>query len=208
MKLILLGSGAVRPDLEHWGPAQVVQVGGKNLLFDCGRGASMRLLQAGIPLESIERTFFTHHHYDHNCDFAYLFLTSWVLGRKVPMQVVGPRGTEAFCDGLFNRVYRDDMATRRGHRDEAVARYSEALDLFRQVESREGIASVCHNLSNISFSMGDHRRCLELALETRSIAKEMGIESLQSSTDRLLLRLQSSIGEEGYRKLEADLQGS
>ena len=115
MKLILLGSGAVRPDLERWGPAQVVQVGDENLLFDCGRGATMRLVEAGIPIQEIRRVFFTHHHYDHNCDFAYLFLTSWVLKRDFPMQVYGPRGTEAFCDGLFEVVYRDDINTRRFH---------------------------------------------------------------------------------------------
>jgi ribonuclease Z len=113
MKLILLGSGAVRPDLERWGPAQVVQVGPEALLFDCGRGASMRLVQAGIPLESLRRVFFTHHHYDHNCDFGYLFLTSWVLGRDFPMEVYGPRGTEAFCHGLFGELYREDINTRR-----------------------------------------------------------------------------------------------
>ncbi|MCX7590237.1 MAG: MBL fold metallo-hydrolase [Kiritimatiellae bacterium] len=115
MKFILLGSGAVRPDLERWGPAQLIQVGGENLLFDCGRGASMRLVQAGIPLESICRVFFTHHHFDHNCDFAYLFLTSWLLGRNVPMQIVGPRGTREVCDGLFRCVYLADIMTRRGH---------------------------------------------------------------------------------------------
>lgn len=115
MKLVLLGSGAVRPDLEHWGPAQVVQVGGENLLFDCGRGASMRLVQAGVPLPSIRRVFFTHHHFDHNCDFAYFFLSSWNLGRNVPLEVFGPRGTQAFCEALFGQAYRDDIATRRGH---------------------------------------------------------------------------------------------
>lgn len=115
MKLILLGSGAVRPDLEHWGPAQVVQVAGQNLLFDCGRGATMRLVAAGIPIQSIKNVFFTHHHFDHNCDFAYLFLSSWVLRRDFPMEIIGPRGTEAFCDGLFKNVYRDDINTRRFH---------------------------------------------------------------------------------------------
>lgn len=115
MKFILLGSGAVRPDLEHWGPSQVVQVNGRNLVFDCGRGASMRLVQAGIPLQSITDMFFTHHHYDHNCDFPYLFLTSWVLGRRVPMKVTGPRGTRQFCDDLFLRAYKEDIESRRGH---------------------------------------------------------------------------------------------
>jgi len=115
MRLILLGSGAVRPDLERWGPAQLVQAGGENLLFDCGRGAAMRLVQAGIALSSLRRVFFTHHHYDHNCDFAYLFLTGWVLGRDFPLEVCGPRGTEAFCADLLNRAYREDITSRRGH---------------------------------------------------------------------------------------------
>jgi ribonuclease Z len=115
MRFTLLGSGAVRPDLERWGPAQVVQVANESLLFDCGRGASMRLVQQGFALESIRRVFFTHPHYDHNCDFAYLFLTGWVLGREEPVQVVGPRGTQAFCEGLFNGVYKPDIDSRRFH---------------------------------------------------------------------------------------------
>lgn len=115
MKLILLGTGAVRPDLERWGPAQVVQVGGENLLFDCGRGASMRLVEAGLPLQSIAKLFLTHHHFDHNCDFGYLFLTSWLLGRDVPMEVYGPKGTEEFCEAILDQAYRDDIRSRRGH---------------------------------------------------------------------------------------------
>ncbi|HUT35290.1 MAG TPA: MBL fold metallo-hydrolase [Planctomycetota bacterium] len=113
MRFILLGSGCVRPDLEHWGPAQVVQVAGQTLLFDCGRGATMRLVEAGIPIQALRRVFFTHHHFDHNCDFAYLFLASWTLGRNHPMEVYGPRGTEHFCDTLFQTLYRDDIHTRR-----------------------------------------------------------------------------------------------
>jgi len=115
MKFVLLGSGAVRCDLTHWGPAQVVQVGRENLLFDCGRGATMRLKEAGIPFEAIRRVFFTHHHYDHNCDFAYFFLTGWVLGRNFPLEIYGPRGTEQFCRGLFWVAYEDDINSRRYH---------------------------------------------------------------------------------------------
>ncbi|MBT3374846.1 MAG: MBL fold metallo-hydrolase [Lentisphaerae bacterium] len=115
MRFTLLGSGAVRVDMDHWGPAQVVEVNGEALLFDCGRGASMRLTQAGFSLLDIKRAFLTHLHYDHTCDFPYLFLTSWVMGRDVPMEVVGPRGTQAFCDGLFKEAYREDILTRRGH---------------------------------------------------------------------------------------------
>ena len=115
MRFILLGSGAVRPDPERWGPAQVVQVRDHNLLFDCGRGATMRLVEAGISVRELREVFFTHHHFDHNCDFAYLFLSSWVLGRDAPIEIWGPRGTESFCDALFKIAYRDDINSRRFH---------------------------------------------------------------------------------------------
>ena len=115
MKFILLGSGAVRPTLDRWGPAQIVQVAGQNLMFDCGRGASMRLVEADIPFASVKQLFFTHHHYDHNCDFGYFFITGWLLGREEPLRVIGPRGTESFCDAIINRAYRDDINSRRHH---------------------------------------------------------------------------------------------
>jgi len=71
MRFLLLGSGCVRPDLERWGPCQALEVGGEWLIFDCGRGATMRMVKAGISIREVRRLFFTHHHYDHNCDFAY-----------------------------------------------------------------------------------------------------------------------------------------
>ena len=48
----------------------------------------------------------------------------------------------------------------------------------------------------------DHRRCLELALETRSIAAERGLRSLTESTSRLLGKLKKKLGPEAYAKLE------
>ena len=115
MKLTLLGSGCVRCDLERWGPSQVLEVAGEHLLFDCGRGATMRMQQAGIPWPEIRRVLFTHQHFDHNCDFAYFFLTGWVMGRDFPLAVIGPRGTQRFCDGLLKIAYEDDINSRRHH---------------------------------------------------------------------------------------------
>ena len=112
MRLILLGSGAVRPDLVRWGPAQVLEVGDTFLLFDCGRGATMRLVEAGIKPPDVHQVFFTHHHFDHNSDFAYFALASWVLGREAPLQVYGPEGTEEFCRVLFGKLYAQDIQSR------------------------------------------------------------------------------------------------
>ncbi len=44
-KVTLLGTGAPRPVMERFGPSILVEAGKEKLLFDCGRGATMRLYQ-------------------------------------------------------------------------------------------------------------------------------------------------------------------
>ena len=62
-KVTLLGTGNPRPTITRFGPSILVQAGAANLLFDCGRGATMRLDQ--IKVEQIDGLFLTHLHSDH-----------------------------------------------------------------------------------------------------------------------------------------------
>jgi ribonuclease BN (tRNA processing enzyme) len=48
------------PALGSGGIAKSVEPGGVRLLFDCGRGATLRLAQAGVPVGSVSRLFLTH----------------------------------------------------------------------------------------------------------------------------------------------------
>ena len=48
MRITTLGTGSPIPDPNRAGPATLVQAGGHNLLFDCGRGVLMRLAAAGV----------------------------------------------------------------------------------------------------------------------------------------------------------------
>jgi ribonuclease Z len=61
----ILGTGTPFVDSERFGAAVLVDAGGKKLLFDCGRGAVIRLKQAGISPEQIDGLFLTHLHSDH-----------------------------------------------------------------------------------------------------------------------------------------------
>ena len=45
----LLGTGGPEPSLSRFGPATLVQAGGLSLLFDAGRGVTVRLYQLGMP---------------------------------------------------------------------------------------------------------------------------------------------------------------
>jgi ribonuclease Z len=83
------------------------------LLFDCGRGATFRLAQVGVPLGSINRLFLTHLHSDHVVQIPDLLLTGWVGGgRKGPLEVWGPAGTRDMMQHLL-RAFAFDIHMRR-----------------------------------------------------------------------------------------------
>jgi ribonuclease Z len=48
MIVTLLGTGTPIPSADRFGSAILVAAGGRLLLFDCGRGATIRLHQAGV----------------------------------------------------------------------------------------------------------------------------------------------------------------
>jgi ribonuclease Z len=122
IKVILLGSGVgPRVDLQQFGPSILVEAGGERLLFDCGRGAALRMAQAGISHGSVSRLFLTHLHSDHVIDIPDLLLTGWVGGgRKIPLQVWGPGGTKDMMDHL-QQAFAFDIRMRRDVDEKAVS---------------------------------------------------------------------------------------
>src|SRR6476659_1155185 len=61
----LLGTASPAPRPDRMGPSTLVVVNGQRLLFDAGRGATVRLWQMRIPIGSLDATFLTHFHSDH-----------------------------------------------------------------------------------------------------------------------------------------------
>jgi len=114
LKVILLGSGAgPRVDLQQFGPSILIEAGGERLLFDCGRGSTLRMAQAGISHGSINRLFLTHLHSDHVIQIPDLVLTGWVGGgRKIPLEVWGPNGTIDMMDHI-QQAFSFDIHMRR-----------------------------------------------------------------------------------------------
>lgn len=115
IKVTLLGTGVPQPSIERFGPATLVQAGGENFLFDCGRGASQRLWQQKISLGSVNKLFLTHLHSDHTVGIPDLWLTGWLPtlfgNRSSPLQVWGPEGTTVLTEGL-QKAYRWDIDVR------------------------------------------------------------------------------------------------
>jgi ribonuclease Z len=114
LKVVLLGTGVGPPvNLQQFGASTLIEAGGVRLLFDCGRGATLRLAQVEVPLGSISRLFLTHLHSDHVIQIPDLLLTGWVGGgRRIPLEVWGPEGTRDMMDHI-QQAFAFDIHMRR-----------------------------------------------------------------------------------------------
>lgn len=115
MVVTLLGTGTPNPSAERFGPATLVQAGGLNLLFDAGRGCPVRLAQCGVPLGQVSAVFLTHFHSDHVNGLADVWMSSYIPpvwgGRRTPMRLFGPPGTERMAHHL-REAFADDIRIR------------------------------------------------------------------------------------------------
>lgn len=114
-KVTLLGTGTPPPLMNRFGPATLVQVGGKTILFDAGRGATQRMWQIKVPFGKLDALILTHLHSDHVVGIPDIWLTGWLRGpygrRDDPLRVIGPAGTEDMMTNL-QAAYAWDVNTR------------------------------------------------------------------------------------------------
>lgn len=108
IRVTLLGTGTPAVRAHRMGPSTLIEAGAELLLFDAGRGTTLRLQQAGIPLGKVTRLFLTHLHSDHIVGLPDLWLTGWLFGRQQsPLTVWGPVGTEQMMANLGEAVAFD-----------------------------------------------------------------------------------------------------
>jgi ribonuclease BN (tRNA processing enzyme) len=119
-EVILLGTGTPYPDPATSGPATAVVVGGRVLLFDAGPGVMRRLKAANLPISGPEALFITHLHSDHTLGYADLILTSWVMRRRAPFPVYGPKGLLRMTNHLL-AAYSEDINIRTNGLEHEVA---------------------------------------------------------------------------------------
>ena len=109
--IVLLGTGTPRPDPEASGPATAVVVGQRVFLFDAGPGVERRLSAAGLRTSGVTALFITHLHSDHTLGLPDLIFTSWVMGRRTPLQAYGPHGLQTMIDHII-AAWCEDIAIR------------------------------------------------------------------------------------------------
>ena len=108
-ELLMLGTAGgppLRKDRSE--PATLLIVDGRPYLIDCGTGTIRRLVEAGIPSETIGTIFFTHLHPDHDLglvdvmanDYFHLDLAS--DNRKI--NIYGPPQTRELVEAAFQYI--------------------------------------------------------------------------------------------------------
>ena len=116
-RVVLLGTGNPAPIPERSGPATAIVVNDTAYLVDFGPGIVRRASAAyDRGIQALEPTklrvaFVTHLHSDHTVGYPDLIFTPWTIGRRVPLEVYGPKGINAMTTHLLE-AYRVDIETR------------------------------------------------------------------------------------------------
>ncbi|MEI6246860.1 MAG: MBL fold metallo-hydrolase [Acidobacteriota bacterium] len=116
-QVVLLGTGTPNDDPNRWGPAVAIVVDDEVYLVDAGEGVVRRAAAArangvtALKVTSLSRVFLTHLHSDHTLGLPDLMFAPWVLERKVPLDVYGPKGTADMAAHL-EAAWQDDIAVR------------------------------------------------------------------------------------------------
>jgi ribonuclease BN (tRNA processing enzyme) len=98
-KVVLLGTGTPRPDPSHSGPATAIVVNDRAYIVDAGPGIVRRAAAAAATVsalspDKLDTVFLTHLHSDHTVGLPDVIFTSWVQGRRSPLRIYGPGGTQ------------------------------------------------------------------------------------------------------------------
>jgi ribonuclease BN (tRNA processing enzyme) len=116
-QVVLLGTGTPNADPDRSGPAVAIVVNDTPYLVDFGPGVVRRASAAfrkgikGLAVKNLDLAFVTHLHSDHTAGYSDLILTPWVLERKEPLKVYGPKGINAMTTRILS-AYREDIAIR------------------------------------------------------------------------------------------------
>src|SRR5512138_3580598 len=107
-RLVMLGTrGGPGVDLKRSETASAVLVDGVPYLLDCGYGTVRALVEAGIPLATVDTLFLSHLHNDHIADLAALMSLQFTGNKAKPTNIYGPYATASTVAGALEFMRAD-----------------------------------------------------------------------------------------------------
>ena len=117
----ILGCGSALPTTRHNSSSQVVRVGNKQYMIDCGEDTQLQLRKSHIHFSFIDHVFVSHLHGDHCFGLIGMISSFGLLGRTTPLHIhADPMLKELmqpqldfFCKDLkYKVVFHDIDATK------------------------------------------------------------------------------------------------
>lgn len=156
-QVVLLGTGNPPVDPDRSGPATAIVVNDTPYLIDMGAGLVRRAKSAvvdkgvgGLDPLKLRVVFVTHLHSDHTVGYPDLWLTPWVLGRQVPLEVYGPVGIVPMTRHLME-AYRVDHEVRTEDRKIYGGRTTEEGHRINVHEIKPGVIYRDANVTVTAF---------------------------------------------------------
>src|SRR4051812_28266102 len=149
-RLILLGTaGGPTPKNTRSGPSQVIVVGDRGYVVDCGDGVARQMMLAGV-FRTLRHIFITHHHSDHNADYGNLLLLAWSDTLTTRVDTWGPPPLKKMTR-LFFEMNEVDLRVRE--RDEGKPPLAPLVHVH---EVRASGAVMKDDLVTVTCAIVDH----------------------------------------------------
>lgn len=198
IKVVMLGTGSPRPNLNRSQPSQALVVGEETILIDCGEGTTAQLMKAGIAPQSITTLILTHLHSDHTLGYGQFLLGGWGQGRS-ELTIVGPKGTKKFHQSILN-MYSYDIDYRcslgrsgNGIRDVKIIEIDEPGKLVENpLPYNITTASMVHNVPTFAFRFEIGEKTVVISSDT---APNEDIVTLAEGADVLVQNAGLTTGE-------------
>ena len=116
-QVVFLGTGTPLPDPERAGPSTAIVVNDAAYVVDAGTGLVRRAAAArdksalALRPVNLKIAFLTHLHSDHTLGLPDLMITPWIMGRKEPLELYGPSGTQEMVNHILE-AYKVDRKIR------------------------------------------------------------------------------------------------
>ena len=101
IRVVILGSSASIPTPERGLSAVGIRYFGDVYLFDCGEGTQRQMMKYQLSYAKTKAIFITHLHLDHLAGIAGLMQTLKMIGRKEPIFIFGPDGTQKYLSSIL-----------------------------------------------------------------------------------------------------------
>jgi len=99
--LTILGYNSAIPTTKSFPTSQLLEMGERYFLIDCGEGTQVQLRRAKAKFSRINNIFISHLHGDHCFGLPGLISSFRLLGRVNDLNIFGPKGIKKMLETIF-----------------------------------------------------------------------------------------------------------